>query len=259
MSEPPHMSTPMTPLFDENQLRRFQELYAQAPWLYPQHVPQAPLPLMPPGQLMPPVQQPLFLEQDERRMHEEGRIGSSGYYGHDRSIDVDRENQELRKNIGNKLRENQFLRERVDALEFQKMDEDQRCATPNCSDGQLERPTKKEADRPPKTPKEAETTKEADRPPVQRRPRPPRRLIDPLMEAAQVLKDQRRLQTPIQKKRKRQLEIHQLRSPKSRWSFWPWWWNLWKRCKSEWTTPKMRLAWWRVSKPSELAVLIFLF
>jgi hypothetical protein len=49
-------------------------------------------------------------------MHEEGRIGSSGYYGHDRSIDVDRENQELRKNIGNKLRENQFLRERVDAL-----------------------------------------------------------------------------------------------------------------------------------------------
>jgi hypothetical protein len=154
-------------------------------------------------------------------MHEEGRIGSSGYYGHDRSIDVDRENQELRKNIGNKLRENQFLRERVDALEFQKMDEDQRCATPNCSDGQLERPTKKEADRPPKTPKEAETTKEADRPPVQRRPRPPRRLIDPLMEAAQVLKDQRRLQTPIQKKRKRQLEIHQLRSPKSRWSFWP--------------------------------------
>ena len=86
-----------------------------------------------------------------------------------------------------------------------------------CSDGQLERPTKKEADRPPKTPKEAETTKgadgqgaettkEADRPP---------------MEAAQVLKDQRRLQTPIQKKRKRQLEIHQLRSPKSRWSFCP--------------------------------------
>ena len=130
MSEPPHMSTPMTPLFDENQLRRFQELYAQAPWLYPQHAPHAPLSLMPPGQFLPPVQRPLFLEQDERRMHEEGRVGSSGFHGHghDRSMDVDRENRELRRNLEKVLRENQLLRERVDALEFQKLDEDQRFA-----------------------------------------------------------------------------------------------------------------------------------
>ena len=154
MSEPPRMSTPMTPLFDENQLR-FQELHAQAPWLYPQDVSQAPLSLMPPGQFLPPVPRPLFLEQDERRMHEEGRVGSSGFHGHghDRSMDVDRENRELRRNLEKVLRENQLLRERVDALEFQKLDEDQRFATPNGSDGQLERPPKKEADRPPKKPK----------------------------------------------------------------------------------------------------------
>ena len=145
MSEPPHMSTPMTPLFDENQVRRFQELYAQAPWLFPQNVPQAPLSLMRPGQFLPPVQRPLFLEQDERRMHEEGRVGSSGFHGHghDRSMDVDRENRELRRNLEKVLRENQLLRERVDALEFQKLDEDQRFATPNGSDGQLERPPKR--------------------------------------------------------------------------------------------------------------------
>ena len=64
-------------------------------------------------------------------------------------MEMDRENQELKRNIERVLRENQLLRERVDALEFQKMEEDQRFATPNGSDGQLERPPKKEADRPP--------------------------------------------------------------------------------------------------------------
>ena len=165
MSEPPHMSTPMTPLFDENQLRRFQELYAQAPWLYPQHVPQAPLPLMPPGQLMPPVQRPLFFEQDERRMHEEGWIGSSGYYGHDRSIDVDRENQELRKNIGNKLRENQFLREGSMLWSFKRWMKTSGVRLQIALMANLKDPPKRRLIDP-------------QRP--QRRPRPPRRLIDPL-------------------------------------------------------------------------------
>jgi hypothetical protein len=67
-------------------------------------------------------------------------------------MDVDRENRELRRNLEKVLRENQLLRERVDALEFQKLDEDQRFVTPNGSGGQLERPPKKEADRPPKSP-----------------------------------------------------------------------------------------------------------
>ena len=136
----------MTPLFDEHQLRRFHELYSQAPWLYSEN---APLPMLPPGQMLPPVQRPLFLDQDERRIGEEGRIGSSGFQVHERNMEMDRENQELKRNIERVLRENQLLRGRVDALAFQKIEEDQRFAPPNGFDGQLERPPKKEADRPP--------------------------------------------------------------------------------------------------------------
>ena len=89
----------MTPLFDAHQLKRFHELYSQAPWLYPQHVPHAPLPMLPPGQTMPPVQRPLFLDQDERRIGEEGRIGSSGFQVYERNMEMDRENQELKRSI----------------------------------------------------------------------------------------------------------------------------------------------------------------
>ena len=46
---------------------------------------------------------------------------------------------------------------------FKKMEEDQRFATPNGFDGQLERPPKMEADRPPYKSKQAETTQEAVR------------------------------------------------------------------------------------------------
>ena len=111
---------------------------------------------------MPPVQRPLFLDQDERRIGEEGRIGSSRFQVHERNMEMDRENQESKRNIDRVLRENQLLKDRVDALEFQKVKEDQRFATPNGSDGQRERPFL--ADRPPYNSKEAETTQEAVRP-----------------------------------------------------------------------------------------------
>ena len=120
LSDHPQMATPMTPLLDEHPLRRFHEFYSQAPWLYPQHVPHAPLPMLPPGQMMPPVQRPLFLYQDERIKGKEGRIGSSGFQVHERNLEMDRENQELKRNIERVLRENQLLRGRVDALAFQK-------------------------------------------------------------------------------------------------------------------------------------------
>ena len=55
--------TPGPKLFDDQQLRRFQELYAQAPWLYPG----GQLP-MPPPPFQHPIARPLFLEQDERRL-----------------------------------------------------------------------------------------------------------------------------------------------------------------------------------------------
>ena len=55
--------SPEQPLFDDQKLRRFQELYAQAPWLY--FGGQLPLP---PPPFQNPIARPLFLEQDERRL-----------------------------------------------------------------------------------------------------------------------------------------------------------------------------------------------
>ena len=55
--------SPEQPLFDDQQLMRFQELYAQAPWLYPGG--QLPLPPLP---FQDPIARPLFLEQDEGRL-----------------------------------------------------------------------------------------------------------------------------------------------------------------------------------------------
>lgn len=55
------------PLFDEDQLRRFHELHAQAQWLYPGGPTRPPVALQP----LQPVQRPLFLEYEERRNHEE--------------------------------------------------------------------------------------------------------------------------------------------------------------------------------------------
>ena len=114
---------------------------------------------------MPPVERPLFLDQDERRIGEEGRIGSSGFQVHERNLEMDRENQELKRNIERVLRENQLLRERVNALEFPPRWKGIFLATPNGSDGQLERPPKRRL---------------IDPHTIQRRPRPPRRLLDPL-------------------------------------------------------------------------------
>ena len=80
----------MTLLFDEQQLGRFHQLYNQAPCLYTPHVPHAPLSMMLPGPAMPPVQRLLFLEQDEQRMYVEGRLGFSGFYRHERNMDMNR-------------------------------------------------------------------------------------------------------------------------------------------------------------------------
>ena len=57
--------SPTRPLFDEQQLRQFQEMFNQAPWLYP-----SAQQLMMPTQLTmpPPIARPLFLAQDEPRV-----------------------------------------------------------------------------------------------------------------------------------------------------------------------------------------------
>ena len=144
-------------------------------------------------------------------MHEEGRVGSSGFHGHghDRSMDVDRENRELRRNLEKVLRENQLLRERVDALEFQKLDEDQRFAQMALTASLKDPPKRRPID-----PQKAQGRPRKLSTPVQ-----VRRLKDLMMEAVKVFKDQGRLQTPTKVKR-RQLAIHRLRSRKSHWNLW---------------------------------------
>ena len=60
----PNVTTPATPLFTDDQLRRLQDLYSQAPWLY--GLPQNPTGSS--GGVLPPLRRPLFLEMEEQRM-----------------------------------------------------------------------------------------------------------------------------------------------------------------------------------------------
>jgi len=52
--------SPTQPLFDEQQLRQFQGMFNQAPWLYPG----AQQLMMPQLAMPPPIARTLFLEQD---------------------------------------------------------------------------------------------------------------------------------------------------------------------------------------------------
>ena len=70
--EPPRQGTPMgggsatsfTPLLTDDQLRRFQDIYSQAPWIYPHFNQMQPAPSVPAS--APPLRRPLFLEQGKR-------------------------------------------------------------------------------------------------------------------------------------------------------------------------------------------------
>ena len=156
------------PFFDDQQLRRFQELFNQAPWLYPG----GHMGYHPPA-IAPPVSRPLFLEQDERRMQEAVGMGSQFVYPYMPAVGV-QENLELKKGFEEMMEENRRLREKVERLEkaqSSQSEEDQKFSTPN-GDHLKEAETPQEADRPPKGSqvhphqlKEAETPQEADRPP----------------------------------------------------------------------------------------------
>ena len=163
-------SPPQQPLFDDQQLRRFQELFQQAPWLYPGgsvafHQPA----------IQPPISRPLFLEQDERRMQETVGMGSQYVYPYGPTVGV-RENLELKRGIEEVLEENRKLREKVERLEkaqLSQSEEDPKFSTPTGDNPKEAETPYQEADRPPKgsqsyhrVSKEAETPhQEADRPP----------------------------------------------------------------------------------------------
>ena len=153
----------MQPLFDDQQLRRFQELHGQAPWLYSGGQMFYP-PVMPPL----PLARPLFLEQEERRLQGISNVGDQSQFAYPYMVPQGvQENVELKKGPELVLEENRKLKERLEALEDSRCEEDQKFSTP---DGDT-----KEAVRPPEGRKsslgalEAETTKEAVRPPVEGR------------------------------------------------------------------------------------------
>ena len=143
------------PLFDDQQLRRFQELYAQAPWLYPGG--QIPVP---PPPFQHPIARPLFLEQDERRLQGNIGVGDQTPFVFPYMPSVGpQEGVEWRKELRELMDENRKLRSRIEVLE--KGTEEPKFSTP---EGHLKEAetTKKEAETPTK---EAETpTKEAENP-----------------------------------------------------------------------------------------------
>ena len=150
--------SPVQPLFDEQQLRRFQELYAQAPWLYQQggQIP------MPPPPFQHPVARPLFLEQDERRLQGAGgMVDQTHLHPYMPSVGP-QENMELKWELKELMDENRKLRDRVEVLE--KGSEDPKFSTPegHCKEAET---TTKEAET---TRKEAETTRRRLRPALRR-------------------------------------------------------------------------------------------
>ena len=128
------------PLFDEAQLRRFQELYQQAPMIYPGMIPpqfiQAP-PQPASSAIAPPLQRPLFLENEEERIS--GGNGVSVTYPY-RTQETD----ELRNQVRMLISENQSLRSRVEQMESKMVEDPPKFSTP-----ESQREVPEEAARPP--------------------------------------------------------------------------------------------------------------
>ena len=136
---------PSQPLFDEQQLRQFQETFNQAPWLYPgaQQL-MIPQPAMP-----PPIARPLFLEQDERRVQGSLQVGEAPQFVYPYAQNPGpQENLGLKRDLEMLMEENKKLRECVLAWKSQKEEEPQ---FPHLMGEQKEaETTTKKAARPPK-------------------------------------------------------------------------------------------------------------
>ena len=157
-------ATPAPPLFDEQQVRQFQELFSQAPWLYP-GIQQFAVPQM---TLPPPVARPLFLEQDERRIQGVGQQVEASQFMYPYGQTPGRESLELRRELELLMDENRRLRSRVEALETSQKSEEPQFST--ASGDQKEAETTKEAVRPPEEGQSRSkgVFQEAERPPKER-------------------------------------------------------------------------------------------
>lgn len=171
---PPMTESPMLPLFDEGQLRRFQELYQQAPLIYA-HRNEGPLPLMD-QPANPPLRRPLFLEQEDRRVpDEQNRQG----VGQGWNVEAGNERESMKMMLQQLAMENQMLKIRLERVEMMRGEEEPKFATPNGSEGNKGGSAKEAVDpqpggsaRPPKAP---EDVKEAADPLPGGSGRPPSR------------------------------------------------------------------------------------
>lgn len=116
--------SPQPPLFNDEQLRRFGELYSQAPMLYPRQS------TAPPGtQHGRSVQRPLFLEQEEQRLYEDRLTRSQYPYPYIQENRMREEQEEMRRMMTRIVDENERLRRTVHELQTRR-EEDPRFATP---------------------------------------------------------------------------------------------------------------------------------
>lgn len=97
------------PLFDEDQLRRFRELHAQAQWMYPGGPTGPPIAMQP----LQPVQRPLFLEYEEQRKHEEMLRRSQYPYQQLQEKREREEAREMKRMVEKVMQENQQLTEKT--------------------------------------------------------------------------------------------------------------------------------------------------
>ena len=134
---------PSKPLFDEQQLRQFQETFNQAPWLYPgaqqSMIPQLAMP--------PPIARPLFLEQNERRVQGSLQVGEAPQFVYPYA-----QNPGPQENSGLKRGLDMLMEEETSRMCFSldsQKEEEQQFSTPNGEQKEAETTTKKAA-RPPK-------------------------------------------------------------------------------------------------------------
>lgn len=160
------VASPAQPLFDEQQLRRFQELHNQAPWLY-----LGGKIMVPPMQVQPPLARLIFLDQEERRLQGILIAGEKPPVAYPYMVPPSlHENVELRKGSESVMEEHRKLRARIELFENSNGEEDPKFSTPTGEVKEAETP--KEAVRPPReglgsnrSSLEIETPKDAVRPP----------------------------------------------------------------------------------------------
>ena len=129
------------PLFDESQIRRFQEIYNQAPWLYPGNQL-----LGPPAMVPQPIARPCFWSKMSVESMELGWLGIKLHTCFHTCLNLVPLNMlNLEGNWKRIMEENQKLRARIETLDSMRVDDDQKFSTPEEPKKEAVDPHSKEA------------------------------------------------------------------------------------------------------------------